>query len=240
MRKPMSRKVIIMIAAAGLVSFAGAFAFAWFTKSAPVSQSDELNKPTVAASDSIDKPLLPQPETGMMSPEDSKMRNAMMEKRLKNLIFEVREKIREYDNKLQVLEMQGQRLQITRDALKKDIENLNNLQIELTSTVAGLKEQRNKLLKTRVDITKEEKANLVSIAATYDKMEATSAGKILSNMCTKQSADVGEADSGLNDAIKILHYMTERTKAKVLAELVTSEPQLASLLCQRLKQISEI
>jgi hypothetical protein len=40
--------------------------------------------------------------------------------------------------------------------------------------------------------------------------------------------------------VKILHYMTERTKAKVLAELVTSEPQLASLLCQRLKQISEI
>jgi len=29
-------------------------------------------------------------------------------------------------------------------------------------------------------------------------------------------------------------------KAKVLAELVTSEPQLASFLCQRLKQISEI
>lgn len=238
----MSRKVIIMIAGAGLISFAGAFAFAWFTKPAPVRASDELNKPKVAASDFIDKPLLPQPQAGTMSPEDTKMRNAMMEKRLKNLIFEVREKIREYDNKLQVLEMQGQRLQITRDALKKDIENLNNLQIELTSTVAGLKEQRDKLLKTRVDITKEEKANLVSIAATYDKMDATSASKILTSMCTKQikSADVGEVNTGFNDAIKILHYMTERTKAKVLAELVSSEPQLASLLCQRLKQISEI
>ncbi len=238
----MSKKLIIMIAAAGLISFAGAFIFARLTKTAPVSTSDESNKSTVAASDSVDKPWLPQPEAGAMSPTDNKMRKAMTEKRLKNLVFEVREKIREYDNKLQVLEMQGQRLQITRDALKKDIENLNNLQIELASTVAGLKEQRNKLIQTRVDITKEEKANLVSTAATFDKMDAQSASKILTSMCTKQikSADVGDVDNGLNDAIKILHYMTERTKAKVLAELVSSEPQLASLLCQRLKQVSEI
>jgi hypothetical protein len=238
----MSKKLIIMIAAAGLISFTGAFVFARLTKKAPVRASDESNKPTVAASDSVNKPLLPQPEAGTMSPEESKIRNAMMVKRLKNLIFEVREKIREYDDKLQVLEVQGQRLQITRDALKKDIENLNNLQIELTSTVAGLKEQRNKLLKTRVDITKEEKANLILLAATYDKMDAQSASKILTSMCTKQikSADAGEVNNGLNDAIKILHYMTERTKAKVLAELVSSEPQLASLLCQRLKQISQI
>jgi paraquat-inducible protein B len=235
----MSKKLIIMMAAAGLISFAGAFVFARLTNKAPVRASDESNKPTVAA---VAKPLLPQPEAGTMSPEDSKMRKAMTEKRLKNLIFEVREKIREYDSKLQVLEVQGQRLQITRDALKKDIENLNNLQIELVSTVAGLKEQRNKLLKARVDVTKKEKANLVSTAATFDKMDAQSASKILTSMCTKQikSADVGELDNGLKDAIKILHYMTERTKAKVLAELVTSEPQLASLLCQRLKQISEI
>ncbi|MHC4109916.1 MAG: hypothetical protein ACYSUY_02515 [Planctomycetota bacterium] len=238
----MNKKRIIMIAAAGLISFAGAFAFAWFTKSAPARASDELNKSTVAASDAIDKPWLPQPEVSTMGPTDSTMRKAMTEKRLKNLVFEIREKIGEYDNKLQVLDLQAQRLLITRDTLKKDIENLNNLQIELASTVAGLKEQRNKLLKTRVDITKQEKANLVSIAATYDKMDAQSASKILTSMCTKQtkSADTGEVDSGFNDAIKILHYMTERTKAKVLAELVTSEPQLASLLCQKLKRISEI
>jgi flagellar motility protein MotE (MotC chaperone) len=241
----MSKKLIIMIAAAGLISFAGAFAFAWFSKSAPIRQSDELNKPKVAASDSVDKPWLPQPEADMINAAgstDSTMRKALTEKRLKNLVFEVRQKIQEYNNKLQTLELHGQRLQITRDALKEDIENLNNLQIELASTVASLKEQRDKLLKTRVDIKKEEQANLVSIAATYDKMEATSAGKILTNMCKKQtkSPDDKDATSGLNDAVKILHYMQERTKAKVLAELVTSEPQLASFLCQRLKQISEI
>lgn len=238
----MSKKRIIMIAGVGLISFAGAFVFAWLTKPTSVSSSEGSSNSKVAASGFVDNPLLPRPLVDTMSPEDSTIKNAMTEKRLKNLVFDVREKIREYDEKLQVLEMQGQRLQITRDALKKDIEVLNNLQIELASTVAGLKEQRNQLLKTRVDITKEEKANLVSIAATYDKMDAASAGKILTSMCTQKvkRADGGEVNTGFDDAIKILHYMQERTKAKVLAELVSSEPQLASLLCRRLKQISEI
>jgi flagellar motility protein MotE (MotC chaperone) len=241
----MSKKLIIMIAAAGLISFGGAFIFAWLTKPAPVDQGDKLDKTALVDTDSVGKPWLPLPEAVTVStigPTESTIRKAMTEKRLKNLVFEMREKIQEYNNKLLEFELQEQRLQTTRDALKKDIENLNNLQIELASTVAGLKEQRNKLLKTRVDIDNAEKNNLISIAATYDKMDAGSAGKILTNMCKKQaqSADAGGAGSGLNDAVKILYYMTERTKAKVLAELVTSEPQLAALLCQRLKQISEI
>ncbi len=235
-------KKIIMIASVGLISFVGAFAFAWFTKPAPISDSDESNQPGVAASDFTIEPMLPQPESGTVGSVDSAAKTAMMETRLKSLAIEIREKIEEYNNKIQAIEQQAQRLKITRDALKKDIENLNNLQIELASTVAGLKEQRASLLKTRVDIDKAEKANLVSIAATYDKMDATSASKILTDMCKKKtlSADNKEVESGFNDALKILHYMTERPKAKVLAELATSEPQLASLLCQRLKQISEI
>ena len=231
-------KKIMIIAAAGLISFAGAFVLARLTKPAPVSLSDEPKQPTVAAS----KPWLPLPEDGTMRPTDSTMRKAMTEKRLKSLVFEIREKIQEYNNKLQALELQAQRLQVTRSALQKDIEALNNLQIELTSTVASLKGQRDQLIKTRVDIDKEEKANLVSIAATYDKMDATSAGELLTNICKEkeQGSDAKKADSGLNDAVKILHYMTERTKAKVLAALVTSQPQLASLLCRKLKQVSEI
>lgn len=233
-------KKIIIITAVGLISFAGAFAFAWFTKPAPESRSDMSNQPPVADFDFTIQPILP--EAGMISPVDNKMKKTMMEKRLKSLAFEIREKIQEYNDKIEAIELQAQRLEITRDALKKDIEKLNNLQIELVSTVAGLKEQRAKLLKTRMDIDEEEKSNLVSIAATYDKMDATSAGKILTDMCKKKtlSADNKEVESGFNDALKILHYMTERPKAKVLAELATSEPQLASLLCQRLKQISEI
>jgi len=239
-----SKKLIIIIAASGLISFAGAFLFARLTKTAKVRPGDELPKPTLAASDSIVRPKLPQPEADTMDtvgPADSTTRKAMTEKQLKNLIFDVREKMQEYNNKLQTLELREQRLQTAQSTLKKDIENLNILRIELASIVASLKEQRDKLLKSTVGIAQAEKANLVSMAATYDKMDPTSAGKILTNMCTKQiqGSDVVWGGSSLDDAVKILHYMTERTKAKLLAELVTSEPKLAALLCQRLKQVVE-
>ena len=46
-------------------------------------------------------------------------------------------------------------------------------------------------------------------------------------------------DGSADDAVKILHYMTDRTKAKVLAELSTAEPKLAAYFCQKLKQITE-
>jgi flagellar motility protein MotE (MotC chaperone) len=120
--------------------------------------------------------------------------------------------------------------------IKKDIEELNNLRIELASIVTNLKSDRDKLLKSRVMIANAEKANLVSIAAAYDKMDSASAGKILTNMSKMQDSS---GDGSFDDAVKILHYMTERTKAKLLAGLVTSEPKLAAVLCQRLKQIIE-
>ncbi len=168
-------------------------------------------------------------------------KNTMVEKQLKSLVYEVREKKREYDNKLQSLEVREQRLQVVQDVLKKDIEDLNNLRIELASIIAALKEERDNLLKGRIKIAEAEKTNLVTIAAAYDKMEVTSAGKILHSMCMGQMQD-GGVDSevgGFDEAVKILHYMTERTKAKLLAELATSEPKLAATLSQRLKQIIE-
>jgi predicted RNase H-like nuclease (RuvC/YqgF family) len=163
------------------------------------------------------------------------MKKTMTEKRLNILVYEVREKIQEYDAKLQGLETGEQRLQRAHDLIKKDIEELNNLRIELASTVASLKSERDKLLKSRVEIAKAEKNNQITMAAAFDKMDSESAGKILTNMSKMQKGGVG--GSSLDDAVKILHYMTERTKAKLLAGLVTSEPQLAALLCQKLKQI---
>jgi len=173
------------------------------------------------------------------------MKKAMTEQQLKNLVQEVREKMREYDNRLQALSVQEQRLQVAQNVLKEDIESLNNLRIELASTVASLKSERDKLLKSRLEITQTEKVNLVTIAATYDKMESTSASKILTSMCKAastseaQGSAPGRSVSSFDDAVKILHYMTERTKAKLLAELATSEPALAAVLSQRLKQIVE-
>ncbi|MHC4171482.1 MAG: hypothetical protein ACYTBX_14575 [Planctomycetota bacterium] len=238
----MSKKLIIITAAAGLISFAGAFIVGWLTKPSPPSRPDELSQPTLAGAEA-ELELL-EPEVGTMDTvvaPSGTMKKAMTERQLKTLVYEVREKVREYNNKLQGLEVREQRLQVAHDVLNKDIEDLNNLRIELASIIASLKEERDNLLKSRIEITNTEKANMVSIAAAYDKMEVTSAGKILNSMCMGQMQD-GEVDSGgssFDEAAKILHYMTERTKAKLLAELATSEPKLAAALSRRLKQIIE-
>jgi len=237
-----SKKLIIMTAAAGVVSFAGAFVFARVTKKAPVSLPSEPNQPLVVGQEVELK--LPKPTddaAGALAADDSAMKKAMTDKQLKSLVYEVQEKMRQYDKQLASLETREHRLQMTADSLKKDIENLNNLRLNLAAIAASVKEERDKLLKSQMEIAHSEKANLAKIAATYDKMDSASAGKILGSMCAAQAkgGGAGGTDGNMDDAVKILHYMTERTKAKVLAELVTSEPKLAATLCEKLKQVVE-
>jgi len=242
----MSKKFIIITTAAGLVSFAGAFVFAWLTPPSQVSLPDETEQSALAGDKS--GAVLPQTRTnaaGTIAAASGPMTKALTEQQLKNLVMDVREKMQEYNNRLLALGVRERRLQLTQDVLKKDIENLNTLRIELASTIANLKSEREKLLKSRLEIDQAEKTNLVSIAATYDKMEVNGASKILTNMCAAQdksetqAIEAGNVSSSFDDAVKILHYMTERTKAKLLAELATSEPALAAALCKRLKQIVE-
>jgi flagellar motility protein MotE (MotC chaperone) len=148
--------------------------------------------------------------------------------------------MREYDGKLKSLEKDKERLQIAQQGLKKDIETLNNLRVDITATTASVKAERDMLLKTRVEVAQTEKANLTAIAAAYDKMDATRASEILRSMAVGQGKTKTEVkNASLDDAIKILHFMQDRTKAKVLAEMAANEPTLAATLCQKLKQVTE-
>jgi flagellar motility protein MotE (MotC chaperone) len=240
------KKLIIITAGAGLISFAGAFVFALFTVPSPAIP--DKTEQSASASDGS--------KTDLQAPEDDledvlgttpeKMKTVMTEQQLKNLIQDIRAKMQEYDTKLQDLGVREQRLQIAQDVLKKDIESLNNMRIELTSVISNIRSEQDKLLKSRLEISQTEQTNLMSIAATYDKMEPASASKILANMCDPEntgqvpSEEVIMSSESFNDAVKILHYMTERTEAKLLAEIAASRPELAATLCQRLKQIVEV
>ncbi len=233
----MSKKLIIMTAAAGLVSFMGSFAIGWLTKpkTAPLRASAEAAGQLAGEQTDIS---LPVPTAAADSEADAfkKQRKTITEKQLKDLVYQVREKMQEYNRKLQTLELQEQRLQIAQDSLKNDIENLNKLRVELASIVAGIKSERDMLLNSRVKIAQAEKDNLTKIAATYDKMDPEAAAKILTNMSQTQT---GRADRNFDDAVKILNYMTERTKAKLIAAIAETEPTLAAVLCRKLKQVIE-
>jgi len=237
-----SKKLIIITAAAGLVSFAGAFVFGWLTHPPLASRPEESGQPALVGVETV--PEFPQPGVGVIGAvgtASDREKKAMTEKQLKNLVFEVREKMQEYNDKLQSLEVWEQRLQMSQDTLKEDIKNLNDLRVELTLIVTSLKDERDKLLKSRLEVAQTEKDNLVLISATYDKMDVSSAGKIMISMCTSQTQPekVDSQGSGFDEAVKILYYMTERTKAKLLAEITAAEPKLAAFMTRRLKKVVE-
>ncbi len=229
----MSKKLIIITAAVGLLSSAGMFVVAWLTNAAPEVPGPDVGQTTAARGQDGLKLTLPQiGVSSALASVDSKMKRTMIEKQLKNLIYEIREKIEEYDLKLKNLELREQRLLKAHVTTKKDIEEFSNLRIELASTVAALKDAKDKLEKSRIGIVQSEKTNLMSLAAAYDKMDSSSAGNILTNISTSES-------SSSDDAVKILHYMTERTKAKVLASIAETAPATSAFFSLQLKQIIE-
>jgi len=236
-----NKKVIIIAVGVGLASFVGAFATGWFTRPPAAAAASEPNQVRVAGQTgplSQTAPPTLSPTLALSTDQPSAARS-MSEEQLKELIMQVRERIQDYDRKLVELEKEKERLQIAQQTLKKDIEMLNNLRVDLAASVAEVKNERDQLLKARVAVAATEKANLVAIAAAYDKMDATGAAQILTNMATGPARSGTSPISNLDDAVKILFFMQERTKAKVLAEIATQEPALAALLSQKLKQVQE-
>jgi chromosome segregation ATPase len=235
-----NKKLILITAAVGVVGFLGAFATGWLTRPAPAEEEPSPEQASSTAQTQRAGAMTPR----LLSPasaaaDDSANTRALTQEQLQELVYEVREKIDEYNKKLAALEKGKERLQIAQQTLKKDVEALNNLRVDLAATAAKLKNERDMLLKTQVQVEQVEKTNLVAIAAAYDKMDAVRAGEILTNMATGQSQKGTTRGANIDDAVKILYYMQDRTKAKVLAELATAEPGLAAMLSQKLKQVTE-
>ena len=235
----MNKKMLIITIVLGLLSFGGAFAIGLLSNAKNSSAKDTM-QPIPAQEQTQERQVDTIPAV-----EGTAVTISMSEHQLKNLIHDLRVKMQDYEQKVQALSQREQRLQMAQDVLKQDINKLTNLQTALSSITANIKSEQEKLLKNKLEINRIEKTNLVQIAGTYDKMDSASAGKIITRMCktaegnTDQSRSAELAGAGYDDAVRILYYMTDRTKAKLLAELAGSEPQLASMISQRLKQITE-
>jgi flagellar motility protein MotE (MotC chaperone) len=236
-----NKKFVLVAAGVGLVSFTGAFATGWLTRPASALGSPAPGR----ADDNRVRPASLMPPTALTatpgSADEGVGTRAMSQQQLNELIYEVREKIQEYNRKLRDLEKEKERLRSAQQTLKKDIDTLNALRVDLAASVANLKNERDALLKARVEVEQVEKTNLLAIAAAYDKMDAVGAAEILTNMAVGKSKNGGSVNPNANidDAVKILHFMQERTKAKVLAEIATTEPALAATLSLKLKQVTE-
>jgi hypothetical protein len=108
--------------------------------------------------------------------------------------------------------------------------------------VAELKKQRDALEQTRIRIRESEVSNLTAVSKTLDGMDADSAGQLVINICktAPTDPDVATEEVGEHYAVKLMHLMDAKKRAKLFVALVELEPELAGQLSMKLKRILEI
>ena len=234
----MNKKMIFITLGAGLVTFFVMIAAVWFLlpkSSPPLAMEPNQPNPSEVLQASGNASYAEEPAMAgaeSLFTEGSTIKRNLSEIQLKSLIFEARDTIKKNKEKSAELQLREKRLQMAQDTLRQDIEELNGLRVELASAVTTLKAEREKLENSLIEIDANEIANLQQLALSYDKMDATMAGKILLNMSQSR------ASSSSDDAIKILYYMTERVKAEVLASIAETEPAISAYYCSELKRVT--
>ena len=230
----MKKLQIIILASAGLVSFVSAFTVSWFIKGTPVlpeTAQEQVQEGTSPEMFDISGPGS-NTETNLLEDDATSYRlsKSMTEKQLKSLIYDIREKMKEYRYSEKELDRRKQRMQVIQDTLQEDIDRLDTLRVQLTSILSNLQQQEHSLKQTVLKIKETEQANMKNLAARYDKMSTDLASNIMINLASNNQ---------LNDAVKIMYYMSERTSGKLLGEIGNSKPDLAALISLQLKRIQE-
>lgn len=217
---------IIIILSAGFISFSAVFGGGLWIKKKRTAAAPVPPAQTAQAEQQT-------PSGGILAELNSINLSSdlgMSETQLKNLIFDIRQKMKEYEQKEKDLEREKQQLDIAKQTLQQDVENLNQLQEKLNFALTAIQDKEQALEKTVTEITAIEKTNLQRIAATYDKMDPAQCAKILTTMASNDQ---------LQDAVKILYYMSERTAGKVIGEIGAGSPEAAAALSLQLKRIKE-
>lgn len=229
----MKKYQIMIVAAAGLLSFGASFGVNWFKqqKSAaaavlPPEQTVSDGRPKTAQSETVMSSSFSGPRDADTGQEQS----GLSERQLQNLIYDVRQKMRDYAVRERELDQEAERIDIARISLQDDIEELNSLREKLDLTLAALKEKEEQIQKSVIEIESIERANIQRLAITYDRMDPAQAGKIMMSMA---------ANNQLQDVVKILYYMNERNAGRVLGEIGTTRPEVAGILSLQLKRVKE-
>jgi len=231
----MKKLRIIILASAGLASFVGVFTVSWFIKRSkpvlPETTQKQVQEETSLGMFDISGPDS-NTETSLLEDDATSYRlsKSMTEKQLKSLVYDIREKMKEYRYSEKELDRRKQRMQVIQDTLQEDIDRLDTLRVQLTSILSNLQQQEHSLKQTVLEIKKTEQANMKNLAARYDKMSTDLASNIMINLASNNQ---------LNDAVKIMYYMSERTSGKLLGDIGNTKPNLAALISLQLKRIKE-
>lgn len=222
------KKIHIIIAAvAGLVCFGGSFFVTKLLKK-PVPVIPEIAEARQESQrDGFDNNFqVAMASTSSGPQEDTNFKN-MQIRQLQNLVYDIRERMKEHRQKEDGLSLEEERIQTAKNNLQADIERLEKLRVELTASLSALKREQENLKTSKMEITKIEKTNMQLIAAKYDKMKPEQSCPIVTQMISNRQ---------LKDVVMILYYMDDKTAAKLLGSL---EPKIAAVLLDRLKRVTE-
>ncbi|HUU60303.1 MAG TPA: hypothetical protein VMZ50_12220, partial [Phycisphaerae bacterium] len=98
----------------------------------------------------------------------------------------------------------------------------------LVGPLTRLKDAVAELQRSRIVVDRQELVNVQRIAAKFEKMGAEEGGGILAGMCANNQVD---------DVVKILYYMSDRSAAKMLAGI--TDRSLAARLTGLMQKIKE-
>ena len=215
------KKTILVLTVLAVVSFGVSLGVAmWMNKSAkPAAPGGDTSKAS---------PESGEPATMPASGELASPVPSLKEKQLDDLIHDVRARVDGCKKREAELDQRQRRLEIAQEMLKKQADELENLRVQLVAPLTSLKQEQQKLKDLQVVIEAGEMANLKKTAAIYEKMEAPKASAIIEGMCSGQQED---------DAARILHYMSEKSAAKLMQEF--SDKTLGARLTEKLKRIKE-
>ena len=233
----MNKKQVIIMAGIGLISFALSFTVGLFTNtpdpeaSAESTGKDKTKIESLTNSDTeefaVNVNNVPGPDSAY---GQANLKKSLTEKQLKSLIFDIRSRISAFQSKEKELSEKEIRVEMANEELRKNIDELEELRLKLTSTLSAIKQKQKVLDNTLVKINQVEKKNILKAAAIYDKMKPQQASEIFINL--SQSDQLGFA-------VKLAYYMTERTSANLIAEISKTDSQLAATISDKLRYIEE-
>ena len=205
----MNLKKILLLAGLLVVSFGVSFGLSWWLSpsgepapDAGDEDQDTLGGGAVAAAALTGRPVTLRPD----------------ERATDKLRKELRDLLEQNKNRARKIEEDELRLARAKAELALQAKELEGLRVKLVAPLDRVRQEMKALEATRIRIQTEELANLRFTAGIYDKMAAEESGPII-----KAMIDNGQ----LEDAVKILRYMTERVAAKVLAEVQRLQPDPA-------------
>ncbi|MHC5083150.1 MAG: MotE family protein [Planctomycetota bacterium] len=231
----MKKLQILILVVAGILSFASAFSVSWVMKkkkaeSLTAQLAAQQAEQDAAAINNATASKQQQSSVINFASLSDNTQLGMTERQLQHLIHDVRDKLQQNTKRQRQLDTETERIEISRAALQEDIDRLNELRDKLNVTLANIQQKETELKQSILEIETLERNNLQRLAGTYDKMDSTQAGKIMISMA---------ASNQLQDSVKILYYMNERMAGKILSEIATTQPELASLISMHLKRVKE-